>query len=1170
MKKLIFTLIAFVVLSNFFANAQSGWQWIYPVPVREYLNSVKFLNSDIGYVVGQNGAIIKTTNGGNKWISLISGTTRYLYSVDFTSTNIGYAVGMIGTIIKTSNGGANWTTQISGTSEDLNSIYFTQPDTGYAVGSGGIILKTTNGGTNWAIKTSGTTEWFHSVCFADTKIGYIVGFNGIILKTTNGGDNWVQQNSGTPYDLYSVNFVDTNIGYAVGGDFNGGNPLTVFLKTTDGGANWINVPNNIGHLYSVCFADANTGYVTGGSTILKTTNGGNNWIKQADVTGFGSIYMLDSITGYVVGQGGTVLKTSDGGTSWVLQTDITKNRLSSLCFPSTHIGYAVGVGGTIIKTTNNGVNWKLLTSGTNIYLYSVFFTDTNTGYAAGSTGTILKTTNGGTSWTNQISGTNGVLECIYFTDANIGYAMGGAYSGVGNILKTTNGGNNWTPLSSGTTNGLNSAYFTSTNTGYVVGNSGTILKTTDGGINWTNQISGTLENFYSVCFTSENIGYTVSCNGTVFKTTNGGNVWTNISSTSPSCLISICYTDANTGYAAANYNASIFKTTNAGLTWVKQINETVNLLNSICFTDANTGYAVGDEGAILKTYTGGEPIDPFVDNLNIFEIADKSDSIKCKLPYYSKIFLNTAISGNSYQIGDTITWKIDFGDGSDTTISDTIQNIPQYIAKELPHIYYNKGDYNLNIIVSIKNKKIDTLVVSDFIYITDSCNNINGIVFLDKNNNCNKDYDEVALPNQTIKVYRNSKLYSMDYSNENGNYGFFVPNKGSYYLKLDTIINNGLHLNCIDSIIPITNSFTDTNIAYICPTNFDLYSSLTALRFRPGENANLYLNVYNNSCSPITGKVKLILDTLTNFVSSIPAAVISGDTLIWNFTALDNTSFLKFSISLFTKTTAIIGDSVCFKVIISPDKYDFNPNNNTLIKKFPIRNSWDPNMKEVTPTIKGNGILPNQELIYTIYFQNKGNAEAININIFDTLDKNFDISTFKVLTYSHQPIYITMRYDSMHTILKFNFPDIFLKDDKTSEIESHGFVTYSVKLKENLPFGTKVNNTAFIYFDYNPAVVTNTLENEITDKVIKHNSIKSNNLVIFPNPATNIVILQKNDYTKQTYTLSIRNIQGQEVLSKKIMFANTYKLDLTNLTKGMYFLTLQNDKESHVSKVVKQ
>jgi hypothetical protein len=64
--------------------------------------------------------------------------------------------------------------------------------------------------------------------------------------------------------------------------------------------------------------------------------------------------------------------------------------------------------------------------------------------------------------------------------------------------------------------------------------------------------------------------------------------------------------------------------------------------------------------------------------------------------------------------------------------------------------------------------------------------------------------------------------------------------------------------------------------------------------------------------------------------------------------------------------------------------------------------------------------------------------------------------------------------------------------------------------------------------------------------------------------------LQKQDNTKQAYTLSVKNIQGQEVLSRKIVFANTCKLDLTNIANGMYFLTLQNDKESYVSKIVKQ
>ena len=70
-------------------------------------------------------------------------------SVFFVNTDTGYVVGGNGTILKTINGGSDWTTQLSGTSNWLGSVYFTDGNTGYAAGSQETILKTDDGGTNW-------------------------------------------------------------------------------------------------------------------------------------------------------------------------------------------------------------------------------------------------------------------------------------------------------------------------------------------------------------------------------------------------------------------------------------------------------------------------------------------------------------------------------------------------------------------------------------------------------------------------------------------------------------------------------------------------------------------------------------------------------------------------------------------------------------------------------------------------------------------------------------------------------------------------------------------------------------------------------------------------------------------------------------------------------------
>ena len=62
-----------------------------------------------GIVVGEQGTILRTTDGGQNWISQSSGTYTYLYGVAFTDINNGTVVGLNGTILNTTDGGQNWT-----------------------------------------------------------------------------------------------------------------------------------------------------------------------------------------------------------------------------------------------------------------------------------------------------------------------------------------------------------------------------------------------------------------------------------------------------------------------------------------------------------------------------------------------------------------------------------------------------------------------------------------------------------------------------------------------------------------------------------------------------------------------------------------------------------------------------------------------------------------------------------------------------------------------------------------------------------------------------------------------------------------------------------------------------------------------------------------------------
>lgn len=109
--------------------------------VRTGLNSVYFANDSTGWVVGDTGIILKTTDG-ITWEPQSSGTLRNLSSVHFVSADTGWIVGDSGTTLSTTNGGANWTTRSGGTTENLIRTWFVNGRTGWALGTNGLVYRT--------------------------------------------------------------------------------------------------------------------------------------------------------------------------------------------------------------------------------------------------------------------------------------------------------------------------------------------------------------------------------------------------------------------------------------------------------------------------------------------------------------------------------------------------------------------------------------------------------------------------------------------------------------------------------------------------------------------------------------------------------------------------------------------------------------------------------------------------------------------------------------------------------------------------------------------------------------------------------------------------------------------------------------------------------------------
>lgn len=262
---------------------------------------------------------------------------------------------------------------------------------------------------------------------------------------------------------------------------------------------------------------------------------------------------------------------------------------------------------------------------------------------------------------------------------------------------------------------------------------------------------------------------------------------------------------------------------------------------------------------------------------------------------------------------------------------------------------------------------------------------------------------------------------------------------------------------------------------------FDLQANLIMGSTMPGDTSFMFVNAFNDGCANVTGQLQLIIDQniLINSINPAPS-LISGDTIFWSMAVANyDSSHFSAYIDYTVSTSAILGDSLCLKVLVDPIALDTDTSNNIKSYCYLISGSFDPNDKQVFPQgeCTPKYILKNDTLTYMIRFQNTGNAPAINVIIVDTLSPKLSINSMRVIGNSHNVITELLP----GSILEFRFNNIMLPDSISNEPESHGYVIYEIMPDSSAAFGTQIKNKAAIYFDFNLPIITNEVVNAVSN-----------------------------------------------------------------------------------------
>ncbi|WP_339839868.1 choice-of-anchor L domain-containing protein [uncultured Flavobacterium sp.] len=456
------------------------------------------------------------------------------------------------------------------------------------------------------------------------------------------------------------------------------------------------------------------------------------------------------------------------------------------------------------------------------------------------------------------------------------------------------------------------------------------------------------------------------------------------------------------------------------------------------------------------------------------------------------------------------------------------------------------------------------------------CNNdlINMVSFLDSNNNGTKDTGEPnftlgsfvhelnnnGTPMQLFSPFGNSYLFPVNYSDTHdlsyqidSNYAGFYTTSSTYN---DFLIaqNSGI----TTYYFPIVNTVPYSDVAVSVSPNVNAV---------PGFMQANTITYTNSGTLSATGTITInhSSNVIINSISETGAiATSTGFTFDYiNLQPLE-TKTIDVIYEIPTIPTVSLGDLVTTDISITSTSIEANLNNNIFQLNEIIVGSYDPNdiMESHGELIEISEFDSSDYLYYTIRFQNTGTANANKISIKDILPSGLNKESIVMVNASHN--HTLTRTNNQ---LEWSFENIFLVPQIVSDELSQGFVTFKIKPTTGFTTGTIINNSAEIYFDYNPAIITNTFTTEFANTLGLGNNTLSN-FVIYPNPTNDILNIQ-NKENSVISKVNVIDLLGKTIYTSNYEVSNV-TVDLSSLNSGIYFVEIYSNDIKTVQKIIKK
>lgn len=476
--------------------------------------------------------------------------------------------------------------------------------------------------------------------------------------------------------------------------------------------------------------------------------------------------------------------------------------------------------------------------------------------------------------------------------------------------------------------------------------------------------------------------------------------------------------------------------------------------------------------------------------------------------------------------------------------------------------------YSLKLVVGdYQDTAFDSAVLikgGSMVFGNQCADNLQLVPFVDTNTNGVKETGEPLFINGNFSYVVNNNGVVVNNNSNAGNTFIYPSNIANTYdiqYQIDPTYAPFYSSNTTYNDVSILAN-SGTNIFYFPILNTNPYNDVAVSIIgigappRPGFTYNNKIIYTNYGLTPASGTLTFNKANAVSILSATPAGF-TPTTTGFNFNYSNLMPFetrqMFVTMQVPVIPTVALGELLTNNASITSLSADIDPTNNQSSLTQEIVGSWDPNniIETHGEKILFSSFNANEYLYYTINFQNLGTASAIRVVVDNLLNSNLlDVNTFEMINSSHNYI-----VETTGNLLKWTFQDINLASHLASIPDSQGYIYYKIKPKPGFTVGTIIPNAADIYFDFNPAVITETFNTEFVT-TLSNDNFNSNTVSVYPNPANESLTIKSLGTIKN---ISITDMQGKIVYENDFKEGNLQTINVSPLAKGIYTISIAID-----------